>query len=887
MKRAALLAAVVLVGGCRACLQDPLDAKGRAYPCDPDAGEDPIDGGNRPDGGAPQCFASWRCGLERVCHQRGIEQPYLCAGDDRWCEGGWTCGIEGTCIAPVDDGFRFDAGEGPVTVASISPRVLTHLPDVCSVAADEAVGPGFHGSAVSFVVDGGFTAVARARSGPPGRPDIGNYISYRVDGDLPTSDVRAMGTGINATSGMPMVLTAQGMGYMYLEFRLDGGGYPPRAPYQVPPGWETVRQEQLRAVSDGVPYSVAFGDGGWLTVLQYPPSQFVFPEPGSPLAGFFGKLEGVVQVPLLAPDGGLFDDGGIGLDAGRRVIDVTQVAEPDFAAGLKHTALVANIDERIYLGERWVTVVDGGMSGMPRFVAEFRGFAFSADAGGLVHVLSPDGLPVWNPLQVAAVQGTSFASLAYVAGSGYQLGDAGYLPRRVRGQGKLLAIELQRGAEPEAWLLLVQMFFDMSVPGQQRGDVFPIGSQLLPPCRACPDGYALVDFASLFDGERMQPAMVAHCRRASTNENLTIGLRGATASSGCSAEVVDEGPGTLRDQLLPSTSLVGHGGWVGAHGQLWIGDSVIDARSLFLDGVPAAMARGGTDIAAFDRGTFYFLDPRYGFIGVSGGADLEAQVVAPVQGRDDWVVTGGLFIGRQSLGGFSSTGGGEAVAGRGATVDLRLVGEPFFSGAGRTNDGGVVVVVTANDAVFSSDVTEIYFDAGARPGTLDFRIAPLNRVAIRSLAVLDVVPDGGLQPYTHGYVLARAELIELTADTVEHWRARPVHAPPGNLVEVWSDGTYGRLGLDDGTVYSLPALKPLGPPVGSRVGDYYQFRGQPWAVADDGVWRLEAARGGPGIWRRAPAADGGAEVTYRGAKLFEVSGDLYLVSPHGVVLRYR
>ena len=55
-----------------------------------------------------------------------------------------------------------------------------------------------------------------------------------------------------------------------------------------------------------------------------------------------------------------------------------------------------------------------------------------------------------------------------------------------------------------------------------------------------------------------------------------------------------------RRRLAVSTTVAGHGGWAGAHGQLWVGDSLLTCSSLFLDGVPQALVRGADGIAAFN-----------------------------------------------------------------------------------------------------------------------------------------------------------------------------------------------------------------------------------------------------------------------------------------------
>ncbi|MBK7863619.1 MAG: hypothetical protein IPJ65_34435 [Archangiaceae bacterium] len=651
MKRLWVLACAVGLSACPACFQLKLD-DGHPFPCDPDAGEDPADGGPRPDGGPAQCNTGWRCGLERRCHPRGEVADYACT-DDSWCEGEWTCGSSGRCGPLIPDGLRLDAGEGPVTVRWLSPLLLDHVPDHVSVAPEEPVFSSYNVSAIAFTEKNRFTEVVRSRFGPPGDPITGAYQNVIFTAALPTSDVRDV--MVSATlAPAPLLLTDQGVGYLRGDASADGGA----VSLVVPPEWRGVRGDRLRVAagfgSPLFPLALVLGDAGVITQLGWP-SDFP-PAPGAG-AGF-----GALPVPALVPFGK--SDGGLDLRLGGTVSDLTIVSSaPGSSAGPKDTVL-ATIDDRLYVSERWLrTGADGG------YLAEWQVLALT-DAGQVTHQPAP--FQLWSFAALGQTQG-AFEEMKYdTAAVGYRYGDAGvYRPGRLRSVGDRVAIEAFGSDSAEPQLLLAQLSY---LPAPQGGDLVPLLVLQMPPCSACPLGYRLSDFRPV--GESV---MEARCETLTAGPELTVGLQPAVGDFRCASAVVAGGQGALGEHVLPATSLVGHGGWAGGHGQLWVGESLADTRPLFLDRPPQALISEGTDVAAIDHRTFFFSDDQLGFIGANGLPPEPSLVpVSSVLGREDWTLTGGMLLGRRATGGFGDIGG-SAVAVQGSSIDLSTVREPYLA----------------------------------------------------------------------------------------------------------------------------------------------------------------------------------------------------------------
>lgn len=138
MRLTLLLAALAAVVSCKACvtLDRPL-----GFPCNPDAS---MAGSECPtsfrcglegrcharDAGAAypchadsDCEGPWRCGLERVCHERDAGAAYACETDED-CEAQWRCGPAKRCVDATFDALVLpDAGFGAADTRLLFPNV--------------------------------------------------------------------------------------------------------------------------------------------------------------------------------------------------------------------------------------------------------------------------------------------------------------------------------------------------------------------------------------------------------------------------------------------------------------------------------------------------------------------------------------------------------------------------------------------------------------------------------------------------------------------------------------------------------------------------------------------------------------------------------------------
>jgi hypothetical protein len=156
-------------------------------------------------------------------------------------------------------------------------------------------------------------------------------------------------------------------------------------------------------------------------------------------------------------------------------------------------------------------------------------------------------------------------------------------------------------------------------------------------------------------------------------------------------------------------------------------------------------------------------------------------------------------------------------------------------------------------------------------GDLEVKIAPRAFDPIGSLAM-----NGG-----DGYALTGTGLFHVVQHSLQQWSADEVTVPDGERIAVWLDGQAGRLGYADGTVLSLPSRVTLSQPLasGGPVVQYAQLCGQPFALAQGGLFRL----GADGVWKPEPLPSLGPDRAYDTGRI-DIEGDSLLVSTGGGTL---
>jgi hypothetical protein len=807
--------------------------EGHAYPCVP-----VLDGGDRTVG----CASGWRCGLEQICHDPDAGAAYQCL-DDSWCERGWQCASSGKCTPPVDDGLRVGADGGVMRADTLELNAPRSLPDSFAATPEALIPPSFNASGFGYTRGNEFLLVARARLGPPN--DVaGEYQLALYRATLPVQ-VKQTAAGINLVD-QTLVLSDAGVAYVAVKY--DAGFYAPLggdpdagfvpgpihlAEYTPVPEWSGATGDGLRLIPASPPFAMVFGKN--VHVLHYPQ---IFPTPGSMDSGFRDGLSGLFKIDFL-------EDGGPTGMLGAQMTDLTSVISTDGGR-----AVAAVIDGRLYL-------------------APYSGGDFQAG--------SP-GVPAWIP---AVLFGSAGAFGALTWDAGYLLQNDAYQARRLRAAGSRLAIETV-SSTGESGVMLGEL------SNADRDPFLPLLLQLrLFPCSVCgPDG-GIKEF-HVSDVGPLQ--IEVRCNDGSTVIDVT------TVGGVCATLPAIGSSGALRDDLKAAVTPAGVNAWTGAHGQVWFGDSLTTATPFALDQPPALMISADQGQAAISGRQLFipmlFGTPTsgigFGFTAAAGFTDDDFVPVAGITGRSDWGITRGGYAGRKSLGAV----GGAVVAVRGDSVDPRQFTPPYQGVIGRTSDGGHALIASAFDALYGADVTAIHEVDVAPPGVFEFRAVPQQRVPIRSLTALDVF-DGGV--WSRGYALARSDLFEWVAETPEHWRVNRIDIPPGAPLELWSDSDRGRLGYDDGRVYSLPGFKKLASALDAGVIDYEQLHGQPFALTAQGLYRLQSPVDGgvTGTWQsdvelRTALGDlHGARMFAAGGKTPDQYNQLFIFNAYGnaVVLR--
>jgi hypothetical protein len=318
----------------------------------------------------------------------------------------------------------------------------------------------------------------------------------------------------------------------------------------------------------------------------------------------------------------------------------------------------------------------------------------------------------------------------------------------------------------------------------------------------------------------------------------------------------------------------------GPHGELYAGDNLLDAPPLFLDRAPG--------------GLFY---PQ-----LSDGGLLPLRMFA-----DEWVAE----LTPQGLAVFEQKGPTPIVASvtnyAGGVVysDRRVVQvrdnvinlfanviatdatflPPYGAHATVRNDGKREVIVRSFDTLYSGHAPS----NPTAPWPIRLQAIPSGGSPITSLVTWAARnPDAG---QIEGYALTPTGLFAVHQDLSDSWTTTPVPTPPGNRAGLFVEGTSGRLGYEDGTVYALPSRVLLAPGIeGMHFTSFLHACGESWGLNEGGLWRLKPDGGGTGHWVNEPLVgvdpnnfSGDAIV---GARLFAIAGALYVFTAHGGALTF-
>jgi hypothetical protein len=377
-----------------------------------------------------------------------------------------------------------------------------------------------------------------------------------------------------------------------------------------------------------------------------------------------------------------------------------------------------------------------------------------------------------------------------------------------------------------------------------------------PLCSACGAGESLIDVRIATDQAQLW------CRAPDGSQSTHT-----TWSNACESAPWVE---AAESSLLFDTAVVGksgasHSAHAGAHGQLWsvetwnIAPLTLDIRPrvLFLLGTTLwGTANDGRSVNNFPNGAVDYVteDPEVGLryqplTLPDPRLDLAFWPLLPqrtVEGQLDQV-----FIGWGSIPAYVTLGIEGALYDLSsgtprqyARYDLSL-GVPTTATSSALTDGGAVVVAGFGDKLAAAQL-------GEAVAQLEVKTSPRPFDPIVSVALLPAgtpMTDGGAL-LASGWVTTANAVFALEARSSQHWRTSEVPTPDGRRLVVWTQGSAGRLGYDDGAVLSLPGRVWLASPIpGAAVVDYGVVCGQAYALTADALWKLEgAADGGIGAW---------------------------------------
>lgn len=358
-----------------------------------------------------------------------------------------------------------------------------------------------------------------------------------------------------------------------------------------------------------------------------------------------------------------------------------------------------------------------------------------------------------------------------------------------------------------------------------------------------------------------------------------------SSSDGCVVEAVQ--PPVAFARLRDTAAWDSTAGlvWGGAAGEVWSGGSISSLLPAFLDRVPLDVgvvtnADGDALLVALTDDYAAREAPPAPDGGLANGLQRslfgltsDTKLIALVHGTNSWALTTEGNLARLA------NGGGPAY---GPTL-VQSNGAPISQSAGGELLPGGVFYVAAHDSVYVASVAN---DALSALPSADLAVppnlTPEPNVTIRSFA-LDRSPgntDGAER--AHGYLVTSRNLYDWRVEgSPARWTATPLPLSSGVPVETWFDApssALGRVGFDDGTVFTLPGgyqLTEQLPGGEDRVAvtatDYENLGGWPVVYASTGLfiaqWDLDAAGalvkgypdGGvarPMTWRRVTLPDG-------------------------------
>ena len=375
-----------------------------------------------------------------------------------------------------------------------------------------------------------------------------------------------------------------------------------------------------------------------------------------------------------------------------------------------------------------------------------------------------------------------------------------------------------------------------------------------PDCRPCEDA-AEVELLSPTTASGTVRVELACVRRIPRVRKALV-VTGSVARSqvdGCTTQPIE-----LLPQLRVTNFAIGRSqsGLLlgGAHGEVWMGESISTLQPAYLDRVPLDVAPASVgnlsltaalteDYVAVQQASQLTLNNGFRRIAPREvGLDDSARLGGFVHGVPNWGVSSeGLLLNLTIGQGLSPDRFGPTL--------VRASGEPITQTLGgegvQLGDGGLIFFLAADDSLYqvsNPELTERPLDEDL----LTPDLTPEPSVPIRSLA-LERTPLSTEGGRGRGYLVTSRNVYSWAlSGTPARFSSTPMVLSAGEPLEVWFDSSrsaLGRVGFSDGQIYTLPggfALAPRLPAseagVPAQVLDYENLGGWPVAYATTGIF---------------------------------------------------
>ena len=394
------------------------------------------------------------------------------------------------------------------------------------------------------------------------------------------------------------------------------------------------------------------------------------------------------------------------------------------------------------------------------------------------------------------------------------------------------------------------------------------------PCVACTTGATFKGLSTVITAPDQAPAIEVSCGQPGVPD-VVYRLSQTAGSTQCTRTLVSGGSSYFSAEatapLQPAPGVVA---WSGPAGQLWFGNDSANIADISFDRAATGVVRTGPGANQFIAFTPQLLGTPSP-IGL--GSTRSTQLSASVANVPTLAIASGLMI---DLAGASAVSGGRTTG----FLTSNNLGSPVSAVVTRSPFGTRIAVVTTGTTLSAGDASQA-LDGGAAV-SLSPRLTTLEPIASISFPKEHTPASAG--PLVTGYAILGSGVARVVAESLTRWRTEAVQLPPTlQPIETWFQGTKGRVGFHDGSVFSLPSRVRISDPLpGSEVVDFAQTCGQQLALTRAGLFRLEADASGPvGHWVQLPLPSQLANVDFADGRVHGVGNEVFVFTRMGEAAR--